>query len=110
MTELPWVIETRATTRRRNPVWGVLALVAAALCAAGFLIAMAVGLADLDAVVLWLLPFWGIITLLALALSVTALVKRGTANITMASIAGGVLVISNPVVFLIIALALGILQ
>ena len=26
MTELPWVIDTRAKTRRRNPIWGILAL------------------------------------------------------------------------------------
>lgn len=104
------MIDTRATTRRRNPVWGVLALVGAALCAGSFLIAMGIAWVDLDGLVVWVLPVWGIVTLLALAFSITALVKRGTANITMASIAGGVLVISNPVVFLIITLSLGLLQ
>lgn len=110
MIELPWVIETRAVTRRRNPVWGVLALVGAGLCAASFLVAMGVAWVDLDGLVVWALPIWGVITLLALAFAITALVKRGTANVTMAAIAGGVLVISNPVVFLILTLALGILQ
>lgn len=110
MTELPWVIDTRATTRRRNPVWGVLALVAAALCGASFLISLGIAWVDLDGLVIWLLPVWGIITLLALAFAITAAVKRGSANITMAAIAGGLLVISNPVVFLIIGFALGLLQ
>ncbi|SFS07517.1 hypothetical protein SAMN04487783_0970 [Agrococcus baldri] len=110
MTELPWVIDTRAKTRRRNPVWGILALVAAALCGASFLLAIGVSWIDLDGLVVWLLPVWGIITLLGLAFAITASVKRGSANLTMAAIAGGLLVISNPVVFLIIGFALGLLQ
>ena len=110
MTELPWVIDTRATIRRRNPVWGVLALVAAALCATCFLVAMGISWIDLDGLVIWLLPVWGVITLLALAFAITAAAKRGTANVTMAAITGGLLVISNPVVFLIIGFALGFLQ
>lgn len=104
------MIETRSATRRRNPVWGILALVAATLCAACFLIAIGVSWIDLDGLVLWLLPVWGIITLLALAFAITAFSKRGTANITMAAITGGLLIISNPVVFLIIGFALGLVQ
>lgn len=110
MTELPWVLETRATTRRRNPVWGILALVAAALCAASFLVAIGISWIDLDGLVVWLLPVWGVLTLLGLAFALTAFAKRGTANVTMAAITGGLLVISNPVVFLIIGFALGLLQ
>ncbi|WP_072314379.1 hypothetical protein [Agrococcus sp. Marseille-P2731] len=110
MTELPWVIDTRAVQRRRNPVWGVLALVGAALSGASFLVSFGIAWVDLDGLVIWLLPVWGVITLLAVAFAVTALVKRGTGNVTMAAIAAGVLVISNPVVFLIIALTVGILQ
>ncbi|SDR89616.1 hypothetical protein SAMN04489719_1068 [Agrococcus carbonis] len=110
VTELPWVIDTRGATRNRNPVWGVLGLAGAVLCGACFLIGMAVSWAELDALVVWLLPVWGIITLLALAFSITAAARRGTANLTMAAIAGGLLVISNPVVFLIIGFALGFLR
>lgn len=104
------MIETRATTRRRNPIWGVLALVASALCGASFLVGMGIAWVDLDGLVFWLLPVWGIVTLLAIAFAITAFVKRGSANITMAAISGGLLVISNPVVFLIVALGLGLLQ
>jgi hypothetical protein len=110
VSELPWVIETRDKTRRRNPVWGILALAAAALCAVSFLLAMGISWIDLDGLVVWLLPVWGIITLLGLAFAITASAKRGSANLTMAAIAGGLLVISNPVVFLIIGFALGLLE
>ncbi|GEK79390.1 hypothetical protein [Agrococcus baldri] len=110
MTELPWVIETRATTRRRNPVWGILGVVAAVLCGACFLLAMGVAWIDLDGLVVWLLPVWGVITLLGLAFAITAFSKRGTANITMAAITAGLLVLSNPVVFLVIGFALGVVQ
>ncbi len=110
MTELPWVIDTRLAPRRRNPVWGVLALVAAVLCGAMLLVAIGVAFVDLDGLVIWLLPLWGICTLLSIAFAITAAVKRGTANITMAAISGGLLVISNPVVFLVIGFALGLLR
>lgn len=109
--ELPWVIETRAArTSRRNPVWGILALIAAVLCGAMLLLCFGIAVVDLDGLVVWLLPLWGIFTLLGLWFAIAALAKRGTANITMAAIAGGLLVISNPVVFLIIGFALGLLQ
>ncbi|MCR8671820.1 hypothetical protein [Agrococcus sp. HG114] len=109
--ELPWVIETRAEgTRRRSPLWGVLALVAAVLCGAMLLVSAGIAFVELDGLVVWMLPVWGVITLLGLAFSIAALAKRGTANITMAAIAGGLLVVSNPVVFLIIGFALGLLQ
>jgi len=104
------VIDTRLAPRRRNPVWGVLALVAAVLCGAMLLFAIGVAFVDLDALVVWLLPVWGVCTLLSLAFAITAAAKRGTANITMAAISGGLLVISNPVVFLVIGFALGLLQ
>lgn len=110
MTELPWVIETRAKTRRRNPLWGILAIIAAALCGACFLLALGVSWVDLDGLVIWLLPVWGVITLLGLAFAITAFSRRGTANITMAAITGGLLVISNPVVFLVIGFALGLVE
>lgn len=104
------MIDTRLAPRRRNPVWGVLALVAAVLCGAMLLFAIGVAVVDLDALVIWLLPVWGVCTLLSIAFAITAAAKRGTANITMAAISGGLLVISNPVVFLVIAFALGLLQ
>ena len=104
------MIDTRLAPRRRNPVWGVLALVAAVLCGAMLLFAIGVAFVDLDALVIWLLPVWGVCTLLSLAFAITAAAKRGTANITMAAISGGLLVISNPVVFLVIGFALGLLQ
>lgn len=104
------MIDTRAKTRRRNPLWGILGIVAAVLCGGCFLIAMGVSWIDLDGLVVWLLPIWGVITLLGLAFAITAFAKRGTANITMAAITGGLLVISNPVVFLIIGFALGLIQ
>ncbi|MGC5076764.1 hypothetical protein [Agrococcus sp. DT81.2] len=110
MTELPWVIDTRLAPRRRNPVWGVLALVAAVLCGVTLLFSIGVAFVDLDGLVIWLLPVWGVCTLLSLAFAITAAAKRGTANITMAAISGGLLVISNPVVFLVIGFALGLLQ
>lgn len=111
MTELPWVIETReARGRRRNPTWGILALVAAVLCGAMLLICMGIATVGLDGLVVWLLPVWGVLTLLGLAFAITAFAKRGTANVTMAAITGALLVISNPVVFLIIGFALGLLQ
>lgn len=104
--ELPWVVETSAPgLRRRNPVWGVLALIAAALCGGMLLVGMGVAALDLDGLVVWLLPVWGIVTLLALAFAITAVAKRGTANITMAAIAGFLVVVSNPVLFLAISLA-----
>lgn len=104
------MIDTRLAPRRRNPVWGVLALVAAVLCGAMLLFAIGVAFVDLDALVIWLLPVWGVCTLLSIAFAITAAAKRGTANITMAAISGGLLVISNPVVFLVIGFALGLLQ
>ena len=110
VTELPWVIDTRLAPRRRNPVWGTLALIAAVLCGAMLLLATGVAFVDLDGIVIWLLPVWGICTLLSIAFAITAAVKRGTANITMAAISGGLLVISNPVVFLVIGFALGLLE
>lgn len=111
VSELPWVTETRATgARRRNPVWGVLALVAALVCGAMFLVSVGIAFVELDGLVIWLLPVWGIVTLLSIAFAITAAAKRGTANITMAAITGGLLVISNPVIFLVIGFALGLLQ
>ena len=101
VTELPWVIDTRLAPRRRNPVWGALALVAAVLCGAMLLLATGV---------MWLLPVWGVCTVISFAFAITAAIKRGTANITMAAISGGLLVISNPVVFLVIGFALGLLE
>lgn len=111
MTELPWVIETReARSRRRNPTFGILALVAAVLCGAMLLLCVGIAFVQLDALVVWMLPVWGVLTLLGLAFAITAFAKRGTANVTMAAITGALLVISNPVVFLIIGFALGLLE
>ena len=48
VSELPWVTETRATgARRRNPVWGVLALVAALVCGAMFLVSVGIAFVEL---------------------------------------------------------------
>ena len=105
------MIETRAVgARRRSPVWGVLAVVAAVLCGAMLLLCVTIAFIDLDALVVWMLPVWGIFALLGLAFAIAALAKRGAANITMAAIAGGLLIVSNPVVFLIIGFALGLLR
>lgn len=103
------MLDTRVA-HRPNPIWGVLALVAAALCGGCFLLALGVSWIDLSGIVLWLLPVWGVITLLAIAFAITAFAKRGTPNVTMAAITGGLLVISNPVVFLIIGFALGLIR
>ena len=66
----------------------VAALVAAVLCGAMLLFAIGVAVVDLDALVIWLLPVWGVCTLLSIAFAITAAAKRGTANITMAAISG----------------------
>lgn len=105
------MIETRqAPGRRRNVVWGVLALVAAILCGGLFLLCFAVATWGLSSLVVWLLPVWGIITLLAIAFAIMAAARRGAANVTLASISAGLVVISNPVLFLVIGFALGILR
>lgn len=109
--ELPWVVETRTPAgRRRSPVWGVLALVAAVVCGALFLLSFVIGYAGLAGLVVWVLPVWGVVTLLAVAFAITAAARRGAGNVTMAAIAGGLLVVSNPVLFLVIGFALGILR
>ena len=107
--ELPWVVETRVVGGRvrRNPVWGILALLAASLCGLMLLLAMGATAVDLSDAVVWLLPIWGVVTLLGLGMAITAVAKRGAANITMAAIAGGLIVVSNPVIFLVIAMATG---
>lgn len=108
--EFPWVVETREPPKSlRNPVWGILALVAAVICGAFFLLGIAATFAGVGDWVGSLLPAWGIVTLAAIVLAITAAMRRGTANVTLAVITGAIVLISNPVLFLVMGLALSAL-
>lgn len=112
MTEMPWVIETRLAPGqklRRNPVWGIVALVASLIGGLMFIIAMGAAFAGGGQLFVWMLPVWGIVALTAAAFTIAAFVRRGTLNVTFGAIAAAVLVLTNPVLALVIGLMLGVL-
>lgn len=106
---MPWVTETRLAPgqkRKRNPTWGILAMVGGVINAGLFLVGLAVML-TLPQAFGWVLPLWGIVTLAALGCSIAAIVKRGGFNVTMGWLSLGVVVLTNPLIPLVAITFLG---
>ena len=78
------------------PLAGALALVAAVLCGAMLLICMGIATVGLDGLVVWLLPVWGVLTLLGLAFAMREL-PVGTAYAVWVGI-GAVLTVTYAMV------------
>lgn len=108
---MPWVVETRiapGAKPRRNPMWGVVALVLALLGAGMFFLGMSLPFLGLGDLIGYLLAVWGVNVLATIVFTAVAFAKRGSANWLMASIAALVLVMTNPVLYLVIVTYLGL--
>ncbi len=111
-TEMPWVIESRLAPgqqRKRSVVFGVIAAVGAAIGALIFLVSMGMIIVtpQLAGLVIMGLPVWGVLTLGTVGCGVAALVRRGRVNVILGAGSLALVVLTNPLLPLIVALALG---
>lgn len=99
-TEMPWVVETRLAPGqklKRNPAWGIIAIVVAVVNVVAFLAGQWSAPQGDGSLFLIGLPIWGIITLAGLGFGFAAIVKRGVLNVTLGAVGMGVVVLTNPV-------------
>ncbi|QCR18493.1 hypothetical protein C1N71_02695 [Agrococcus sp. SGAir0287] len=110
-TEMPWVTETRLAPGqqvKRNTVFGWVAAALAALGALIFVVSMGMLFTPLAGLFITALPFWGILTLGTVGCAVSALVRRGRVNLILGVGSLALLVLTNPLIPLVVAIALGL--
>ena len=110
-TEMPWVTETRLAPGqqpKRNTVFGWIAAALAALGAVIFIVSMGMLFTPLAGLFITGLPFWGILTLGTVGCAVSALVRRGRMNLILGVGSLALLVLTNPLIPLLVAIVLGL--
>ena len=110
MTEMPWVTESRLAPGqqpKRNTVFGWVAASLAAIGGLIFLVSMGMLFTPFAGLVITGLPFWGILTLGTVGCAISALVRRGRLNMILGIGSLVLLVLTNPLIPLVVALALG---
>lgn len=109
-TEMPWVTETRLAPGqqpKRNTVFGWIAASLAAVGGIIFLVSMGMLFTPFAGLFITALPFWGILTLGTVGCAVSALVRRGRVNTILGIGSLALLVLTNPLIPLVVALVLG---
>jgi hypothetical protein len=109
-TEMPWVTETRLAPGqqlKRSPVYGIIAAVGAVLGGLIFLVSIVLLFTPLGGLLITGLPVWGILTLGTVGCAIAALVRRGRLNVILGAGSLALVVLTNPLIPLIVVLALG---